>query len=106
MMFVPNFQVSSACSSTRAVIMGGRLPFRARVTHTLLQRKPMASGNDTLPQGVKSAGYIAGLFGAWHLDDEDAFLPRNRGFDEVLMHGTTTSTRRKTELPNGLGLIR
>jgi len=36
---------------------------------------------------LKAAGYSTGLFGKWHLGDEDAYLPQNRGFDEVLMHG-------------------
>jgi len=36
---------------------------------------------------LQSAGYKTGLFGKWHLGDEEAYLPQNRGFDEVLMHG-------------------
>lgn len=27
------------------------------------------------------------LFGKWHLGDEEAYLPQNRRFDEVLLHG-------------------
>jgi len=41
----------------------------------------------TLPETLKSAGYTTALFGKWHLGDEAAYLPQNRGFDEVLMHG-------------------
>ena len=42
----------------------------------------------TLPQALKSAGYATGIFGKWHLGDEDAYLPQSRGFDEVLIHGS------------------
>ena len=41
----------------------------------------------TMPQALQSAGYATGLFGKWHLGDEENRLPQNRGFDEVLMHG-------------------
>jgi arylsulfatase A-like enzyme len=42
----------------------------------------------TLPQILKSAGYATGIFGKWHLGDEDAYQPDRRGFDEVFIHGT------------------
>jgi arylsulfatase len=41
----------------------------------------------TVPQALQKAGYRTGLFGKWHLGDEEEYLPQNRGFDEVLMHG-------------------
>ncbi|MFT5129607.1 MAG: arylsulfatase A-like enzyme [Rhodothermales bacterium] len=82
-----DFQVSPTCAPTRAGIMSGRPPFKVGVTHTILQRERMALDVFTLPQALKSAGYTTGLFGKWHLGDEDTYLPQNRGFDEVLMHG-------------------
>ena len=36
---------------------------------------------------LKSAGYTTGIFGKWHLGDEDAYQPDKRGFDEVFIHG-------------------
>ncbi|CAA6676344.1 MULTISPECIES: arylsulfatase [unclassified Lentimonas] len=82
-----DFQVSPTCAPTRAAIMSGRFPFKVGVTHTILQRERMAPKVFTMPQALQSAGYATGLFGKWHLGDEPEYLPQNRGFDEVLMHG-------------------
>jgi len=83
-----DFQVSPTCAPTRAAIMSGRPPFKVGVTHTIMQRERMAPDVFTLPQALQSAGYATGLFGKWHLGDEEEYLPQNRGFDEVLMHGS------------------
>ena len=90
-----DYQVSPTCAPTRAAIMSGRPPFKVGVTHTILQRERMALDVFTLPQALKSAGYTTGLFGKWHLGDEEAYLPQNRGFDEVLMHGAGGIGQRK-----------
>ena len=82
-----DYQVSPTCAPTRSAIMSGRVPFKNGVTHTILQRERMALDVFTLPQALKSAGYETALFGKWHLGDEERYLPGNRGFDEVLMHG-------------------
>ncbi|MAU17014.1 MAG: arylsulfatase [Muricauda sp.] len=82
-----DFHVSPTCAPTRAALMSGRVPFKNGVTHTILQRERMALDVFTLPQALKTSGYTTGLFGKWHLGDELAYLPVNRGFDEVLMHG-------------------
>jgi arylsulfatase len=82
-----DFQVSPTCAPTRSAIMSGRVPFKNGVTHTIFQRERMALDVYTMPQALQSAGYSTGLFGKWHLGDEEAYLPVSRGFDEVLMHG-------------------
>ncbi|EMI17257.1 arylsulfatase A, partial [Rhodopirellula maiorica SM1] len=82
-----DFQVSPTCAPTRSALMSGRPPFKVGVTHTIRQRERMTLDVYTLPQALQSAGYATGLFGKWHLGDEPAYLPQNRGFDEVLMHG-------------------
>jgi arylsulfatase A-like enzyme len=38
-------------------------------------------------QILKSAGYSTGIFGKWHLGDEAAYQPDQRGFDECFIHG-------------------
>ncbi|QXP71072.1 arylsulfatase [Polaribacter sp. R2A056_3_33] len=81
------YHVSPTCAPTRAALMSGNHEFRAGVTHTILERERMALDVYTLPQALQSAGYKTGLFGKWHLGNGDEYLPQNRGFDEVLMHG-------------------
>ena len=41
----------------------------------------------TIAQILQSAGYATGIFGKWHLGDEEPYQPHNRGFDEVFIHG-------------------
>ena len=82
-----DFQVSPTCAPTRAALMSGRPPFEVGVSHTILQRERMAPEVVTFPQALQQAGYSTGLFGKWHLGDDEEYLPQNRGFDEVLMHG-------------------
>ncbi|RMD74339.1 MAG: hypothetical protein D6820_16900, partial [Lentisphaerae bacterium] len=82
-----NFQVSPTCSPTRSAIMSGRVPFKNGVTHTIFRRERLALSTFTLAQAFKTAGYTTGIFGKWHLGDEEPYLPGNRGFDEVLIHG-------------------
>ncbi|WP_298946163.1 arylsulfatase [uncultured Polaribacter sp.] len=82
------YHVSPTCAPTRAALMSGAHEFRSGVTHTILERERMALDIYTLPQALQSAGYKTGLFGKWHLGDADEYLPKNRGFNEVLMHGS------------------
>ena len=81
------FLVSPTCSPTRAALMTGRHPMKNGITHTILERERMTLNATTLPQVLKSAGYTTGIFGKWHLGDEDPYQPHNRGFDEAFIHG-------------------
>lgn len=82
-----SFLVSPTCSPTRAALMSGRHPLKNGITHTILERERMALSTVTLPQILAKAGYVSGIFGKWHLGDEDAYQPDKRGFDEVFIHG-------------------
>lgn len=82
-----DFQVSPTCAPTRAAILSGMHPFKTGVTHTILERERMALGITTLPEILKRGGYTSGIFGKWHLGDEDEYQPENRGFKEVFIHG-------------------
>ena len=82
-----DFHVSSTCSPTRSALMSGRVAFKNGVTHTILERDRMTLKATTIAQVLKSAGYATGIFGKWHLGDEDAYQPGNRGFDETFIHG-------------------
>ncbi len=81
------FLVCPTCSPTRSALMTGRDPLKNGVTHTILERERLTLDATTLPQALKSAGYSTGIFGKWHLGDEDAYQPGRRGFDETFIHG-------------------
>ena len=81
------FHVSPTCAPTRSAIMSGRAPFYVGVTHTILERERMKLGVPTLPEMLRNAGYTTGIFGKWHLGDQDPYRPDQRGFDEVFIHG-------------------
>lgn len=82
-----DFHVSPTCAPTRASLMTGRHEFRSGVTHTIHERERLSLKAVTLPQILKTVGYTTGIFGKWHLGDEDAYQPSRRGFDEVFIHG-------------------
>ncbi|MEZ6088493.1 MAG: arylsulfatase [Pirellulaceae bacterium] len=79
--------VSPTCSPTRSALMTGRHPMRNGITHTILERERMTLDATTLPQVLGKQGYRSGIFGKWHLGDEDPYQPQSRGFDEAFIHG-------------------
>lgn len=82
-----NYHVSPTCAPTRAGLMSGRNPFEVGVTHTILERERMATGLPTVADVLRKAGYTTGIFGKWHLGEQDEYQPGSRGFDEVFIHG-------------------
>jgi arylsulfatase len=82
-----DFHVSPTCAPTRSAIFSGRHEFRNGVTHTINERERMALSTTTFAQLLCKAGYQTGIFGKWHLGDENAYQPYNRGFSEVFIHG-------------------
>ena len=81
------FHVSPTCAPTRSAIMSGRHEFRNGVTHTIKERERMALSTTAFPKLLHKSGYETGIFGKWHLGDEEAYQPYNRGFSEVFIHG-------------------
>ena len=81
------FHVSPTCAPTRAALLTGKHEFRSGVTHTIFERERLSLKARVLPEMLKKAGYRTGIFGKWHLGDEDEFLPGRRGFDEAFIHG-------------------
>lgn len=82
-----DFHVSPTCSPTRSALHTGRHEFKNGVTHTIHERERLTLDAITLPQVLKTAGYTTGIFGKWHLGDEDEYQPEKRGYDEVFIHG-------------------
>lgn len=81
------FMMGSTCAPSRAGIMAGVHSIKNGVTHTIYERERLSLKATTLAEVLKPAGYTSGYFGKWHLGDEAAYQPENRGFDEVFIHG-------------------
>ena len=79
--------ISPTCAPTRSALLTGRHEFKNGVTHTISERERLRPDALTLAQALKRGGYTTGIFGKWHLGDEDDRLPSKRGFDEVFIHG-------------------
>lgn len=82
-----DFHVSPTCAPTRSAIMTGRHEFKNGVTHTILERERMTLDAVTLAESLRKAGYATGIFGKWHLGDEEPYQPHHRGFEEAFIHG-------------------
>lgn len=81
------FHVSPTCAPTRAALMTGRHEFRSGVTHTVNERERLDLRATLLPELLRRAGYATGIFGKWHLGDEDEYQPGRRGFEKAFIHG-------------------
>jgi len=82
-----NFFVSPTCSPTRSALMTGRHEFFNGITHTILERERLTLDAVTIAQILQQAGYQTGVFGKWHLGDQDPYQPKERGFQEAFIHG-------------------
>lgn len=91
---------SQNCAPTRAVLMSGQYAPRTGIytVNTLergeaVDRRMNVPAVETrlpldrfiLPQALKTAGYATGMFGKWHLGNNDDYHPAKRGFDEALV---------------------
>lgn len=82
-----DFHVSPTCAPTRSSLLSGRHEFKNGVTHTIFERERMSLKTITLAEVLRGAGYTTGIFGKWHLGDEEPYQPPQRGFDETFIHG-------------------
>lgn len=78
------FHVPQAvCSASRAALMSGCYPGRTKVFGA---HGPGGRGLETtfanLAEVLKKNGYATAHYGKWHIGDQEATRPYNRGFDE------------------------
>jgi arylsulfatase A len=92
--FTDAYASAPVCSPTRAALMTGQYPARLNLTDWLPGRpdrpdqkllrpainQELPAAEPTLAQVLKSAGYVTGHVGKWHLGGKGAG-PRQRGFD-------------------------
>ena len=79
-----SFYVQPVCSPTRSTLMTGRYPSRTGVYSVVRPTAPwgLKLEEQTLAQGLRSAGYETAISGKWHLGEfEPAYRPTQRGFD-------------------------
>lgn len=82
--------VQPVCSPTRAALMTGRYPIRHGLQVGVV--RPWAQygvplEEQTLAQGLKTAGYATAICGKWHLGHyRPEYLPTRRGFDHQYGH--------------------
>lgn len=82
-----NFHAPPFCSPSRAVILTGRYAMRSGIFTTISGRSILHKDETTLPEILKDHGYHTGIFGKWHLGFSYPHRPKDRGFDEVFVHG-------------------
>jgi arylsulfatase A-like enzyme len=76
------------CSPTRAGLFTGR--YQQRFGHEFNPGPPsnatievgLSLAEQTMSQRLKTAGYVTGMVGKWHLGHAEKFNPVSRGFDE------------------------
>lgn len=82
--------VQPVCTPTRAALMTGRYPMRHGLQTGVV--RPWAQyglplEEQTLAEGLKSAGYATAIVGKWHLGHfKSEYLPTRRGFDHQYGH--------------------
>lgn len=104
MRFTDAYSACPVCSPTRAALITGKYPARLHITDWLPGRADMPSQKllrpkirqelpleeITLAEAMRSAGYVTGHIGKWHLGGE-GFEPQKQGFD-VNIAGDHTGT--------------
>ncbi len=116
MVFTNAYAAAGNCAPSRACMLSGNYTPRHGVyavgttergpkSEMRLVPVPNKSGlakeNVTFADAMKSAGYVTGIFGKWHLEGKDGARAEEQGFDVVNQcHGGWNG--KETDNPNGI----
>ena len=75
------FYVSPVCAPTRASFLTGRYHWRTGVHGVTRGRERMRSGETTIAEVLRDAGYDTAAFGKWHNGGQYPLDPVGQGFD-------------------------
>jgi arylsulfatase A-like enzyme len=107
------------CQPTRAALMSGqygprtgvytvggidRFGWQGRPLHPVDNVTELPLDRATIANQLKQAGYATGMFGKWHLGEDDKHHPSQRGFDEAIVtmgKHFNFVTKPKVEYPKG-----
>jgi arylsulfatase A-like enzyme len=122
MRFTHGYTCGPNCQPTRAALMSGQYGPRTGV-YTVggtdrfdTSMRPLipvenvtqlAPAKVTIAESLKQAGYATGLFGKWHLGEDDRHHPLAQGFDESIVsmgRHFDFNTRPRVEVPAGVYL--
>jgi len=97
--FTDGYACGPNCQPTRAALLSGqyaprtgvytvggidRFNWRSRPLRPVDNVTALPLDKVTIAQTLKAAGYATGMFGKWHLGNDAAHHPRERGFDEAI----------------------
>ncbi len=91
-MLLTDYYAQPSCTAGRSAFISGQFPVRTGMHTVGLPGGPVGLNPDTatLPEILKTMGYVTGQFGKNHLGDRDEFLPTMHGFDEYWGAGYIT----------------
>ena len=87
--FTQMYSPSGICSASRAGLMTGRFPARAGVPGNVSSahgQAGMPTSEITIAELLKSAGYVTGHVGKWHLGYTPETMPNGQGYDYSFGH--------------------